>query len=126
MRLGATCGEADDLRRVVEDPHFAVALANGQRMQIFSASSAFEHPHPGTFAAGDEAVYRVRFHNVLGPDRYTVTPVVAVFGGQPLDHRERMLSIVVTRTKVTGSMVDLPYEEEITREQEPSALEAGS
>jgi ABC-type polysaccharide/polyol phosphate transport system ATPase subunit len=100
----------------VEDPHFAVALANPKRMQLFSASTALEDPHPGWFRAGEEVVYRVRFENILGPDQYTVTAAVAVAGGAPLDQHERMMTVNVTRARVTGTLVDIPHEQELVRE----------
>ena len=102
-------------RTEVEDPHFSMAMVNSQRMQLFSASSVFENPHPGRFAAGDEVTYRVRFKNLLGPDRYAVTAAVAGIGGNLLELRERMLSVVVTRTAATGALVDLPHQQELER-----------
>ncbi len=102
-------------RADVEDPHFSMAMVNSQRMQLFSASSVFENPHPGRFAIGDEVTYRVRFQNLLGPDRYAVTAAVAGIGGDLLELRERMLSVVVTRAAATGALVDLPHQQELER-----------
>ena len=99
----------------VEDPHFSMAMANSQRMQLFSASSVFENPHPGVFRAGEDAVFTVSLDNILGPDRYTVTAAVATSGGGLLAMRERMLSVVVTRAETTGTLVDVPYEQSLLR-----------
>ncbi len=119
---GAPCSFAMRVRfnEDIEDPHFAFALANPKRMQLFSASTALEDPHPGLFRAGEEVVYRVGFDNILGPDRYTVTAAVAVSGGAPMDQRERMMTITVTRTRVTGTLVDIPYEQRIERSPGPA------
>jgi len=99
----------------VTDPHFSMAMVNSQRMQLFSASSVFADPRPGLFRTGEEVTYRVRFDNILGPDRYAVTAAVTVGGGAPLELRERMLSVVVTRTRTTGTLVDVPYVQQVER-----------
>jgi len=36
-------------------------------------------------------------------------------GTTPLQLRERMLSVVVTRTATTGTVVDIPYEQTVDR-----------
>jgi ABC-2 type transport system ATP-binding protein len=98
----------------VEDPLFSMAMVSSQRMQLFSASSVFDDPRPGRFRKGEEIVYRVVFQNILGPDRYAVTAAVTA-GNTPLQLRERMLSVVVTRTATTGTVVDIPYEQTVER-----------
>ena len=109
----------------VEDPHFSMAMVNSQRMQLFSASTVFDDPHPGRFAVGDEVTYRVRMQNLLGPDRYAVTAAVSGLGGDLLQLRERMLSVVVTRPAAPGGLVDLPHEQRLEREA-PAALTEGT
>jgi ABC-type polysaccharide/polyol phosphate transport system ATPase subunit len=99
----------------VQDPLFAMSLLNGQRMQLFSAASVFTDPAPGRFRAGEEAVWRVRFDNILGPDRYHVTCAVTLTDGRWLQLRERMFSIVITSTRPTGSLVDVPYRLDLQR-----------
>jgi ABC-type polysaccharide/polyol phosphate transport system ATPase subunit len=99
----------------VQDPLFAMSLLNGQRMQLFSAASVFSDPTPGRFRAGEEAVWRVRFDNILGPDRYHVTCAVTLTDGRWLQLRERMFSIVITSTRPTGSLVDVPYRLDLER-----------
>ena len=98
----------------VRDPLFSMAMVNSQRMQLFSASSVFDDPRPGIFRKGEEITYRVVFQNILGPDRYAVTTAVTA-GTTPLQLRERMLSVVVTRTATTGTVVDIPYEQTVDR-----------
>ena len=55
------------------------------------------------------------FDNVLGPDRYSVTPSVTLGGGATLAVRERMLSFVVTRSAPTGALIDIPFEQRVER-----------
>jgi ABC-type polysaccharide/polyol phosphate transport system ATPase subunit len=98
----------------VAEPVFSVTLHNGARVPLFTASSGWQGEPAGTFAAGEEALWRVRFDNRLGPDRYSVTPAVTLAGGASLAVRERLLSVVVTRTAPTGALVDLPFEQEVT------------
>jgi hypothetical protein len=52
---------------------------------------------------------------VFAPDRYHVTPAVARHGGLWVDRRERMISMVVTGTRATDALLDLPYEVSIER-----------
>ena len=98
----------------VQDPLFSMAMVSSQKMQLFSASSVFDDPRPGLFRAGEEVTYRVGFQNILGPDRYTVTTAVTA-GDTPLELRERMLSVVVTRVTPTGTVVDIPYDQQVER-----------
>ena len=98
----------------VQDPLFSMAMVSSQKMQLFSASSVFDDPRPGLFRAGEEVTYRVGFQNILGPDRYTVTTAVTA-GDTPLELRERMLSVVVTRVTTTGTVVDIPYDQQVER-----------
>jgi ABC-type polysaccharide/polyol phosphate transport system ATPase subunit len=101
----------------VEDPVFGVSVQNSRRDTIFAASSDSDDPHPGWYRAGEEVVVRFAFDNVLASDRYTATPSVAHPGsGQDwLDWRERMVSVVVTTSRSSGALVDLPAAVEVER-----------
>ncbi|MCW3018675.1 MAG: transporter related protein [Solirubrobacterales bacterium] len=99
----------------VENPLFGINLQNGRRDHLLSASNLWSEPRCGSFAAGDEVTFRIRFENVLAPDRYYVTPAVARHGGAWIDRRERMISIVVTGTQSTDALLELPYEMVIER-----------
>jgi ABC-2 type transport system ATP-binding protein len=99
----------------VEDPLFGVNVHNTHRDHLLSASNLWSDPRCGTFKAGEEIVYRVRFENVLAPDRYHVTPAVARHGGAWIDRRERLLSVVVTGTHGADALLELPYEIAIER-----------
>jgi len=99
----------------VEDPLFGMSMTNSQGLQLFSASTVFTDPHPGLYRAGEDVVCRVEFANSLGSDRYTVSAAVTTVDGRWLQFREGMFSVMVTTTKPTGSLVDLPYEVSVER-----------
>ena len=97
----------------IENPLFGVNLQNGRRDTLLAASNLWTDPEPGTFAAGDDIVFRVHYDNVLAADRYYATPAVARAGGGGLawiDRREWFASIVVTGVRRTDALLDLPYE----------------
>jgi ABC-2 type transport system ATP-binding protein len=100
----------------VEHPVFGISVQNSHRDHLLSASSLPTAPRSGAFRAGEEVAFRVRFENVLAPDRYHVTPTVAHQGGAWIDRRERMLSIVVTGVRRSEALLELPYELEIERD----------
>ena len=99
----------------IENPLFGINIQNSHRDHVMSASNVRSNPRCGTFAAGEEVLMRIRFENVLAPDRYHVTPAVARQGGAWVDRRERMISIVVTGAKHTDALRDLPFELAIER-----------
>ena len=125
LRTGFECGFAARVRfnAEVENPLFGINLQNSHRDHLLSASNLWSDPRCGTFGPGDEVTFRVRFQNVLAPDRYHVTPAVAGHGGGWIDRRERMLSVVVSGTHGTDALLDLPYEIVIerSRRQPPRA-----
>ena len=100
----------------VENPLFGINLQNGRRDHLLSASNLWSEPRLGRFVAGDEITFRVRFENVLAPDRYYVTPAVARQGGAWIDRRERFASVVITGTRGTDALLDLPYELSVERD----------
>jgi ABC-type polysaccharide/polyol phosphate transport system ATPase subunit len=107
----------------VEDPLFSMTMVNSQHHQLFSASSVWSDPALGLFRAGEEVLYRVRFDNILGPDRYLINAAVALADGSTINLRERMLSVMVTRVLPTGTLVDVPYSQSLSREATaPEAL----
>jgi ABC-type glutathione transport system ATPase component len=99
----------------IENPLFGINVQNGHRDNLLSASNLWTDPRCGTFHVDDEVIFRVRFQNVLAPDRYYVTPAVARHGGAWIDRRERFVSIVVTGTHSTDALIDPPYEVTIER-----------
>jgi ABC-type polysaccharide/polyol phosphate transport system ATPase subunit len=99
----------------VTDPRFSVMLRNGASLTVFAPSSGWDDPHPGTFHAGEEVLWRASFDLVLAADRYGLTPTVTLGGGAVLAGHERMDSFVVTRPESSGGLVDLPFEQRAER-----------
>jgi ABC-2 type transport system ATP-binding protein len=117
LPTGQSCAFAARVRfhGEVENPLFGINVQNSHRDTLLSASNLWSEPRCGVFQEGDEVTFRIRFQNVLAPDRYHVTPAVARHGGAWIDRRERMISIVVTGTHGTDALLDLPYEVVIER-----------
>ena len=46
-----------------------------------------------------------------------MTPSVTLGGGATLAVRERLLSVVVTRSAPTGALVDIPFDQRVERLQ---------
>jgi ABC-type polysaccharide/polyol phosphate transport system ATPase subunit len=119
LETGRPCAFAARVRFAAEisDPVFGVTLENGDHAPVLAASTAHGDPHLGRFAAGEEIVFRVRFTNVFAPGRYEATPAVALRGSGVswLDRRERLCSVVVTGTKASDALVQLPCEIAIER-----------
>jgi len=109
----------------VANPVFSVSFRSGARVPLFAASSDWSNEHSGPFAQGETATWSVHFTNMLGPDRYSISPSVTLEGGAALAVHEQMLSVVVTRV-APGALVDIPFEQQLTRsgedvEQRPGA-----
>jgi ABC-type polysaccharide/polyol phosphate transport system ATPase subunit len=119
LQTGRECAFAARVRFAaeVENPLFGINLQNGHRDHLLSASNIWGNPRSGTFERGAEVTFRVRFQNVLAPDRYFATPAVATNGGAWIDRREQMVSVVVTGMRSTDALLDLPYEVVIERTQ---------
>jgi ABC-2 type transport system ATP-binding protein len=125
LTSGRPCTFAAQVRfnEQVEDPLFGINVQNGRRDHLLSASNLWSSPRCGVFEPGELVMIRIRFENVLAPDRYHVTPAVARHGGAWIDRRERMISIVVTGTHSTDALLDLPYEVDIERGSPAPAAE---
>ena len=117
LQTGRPCTFAARVRfhEDVENPLFGINLQNARRDHLLSASNLWSDPRCGTFHAGEEVTFRISFENVLAADRYHVTPAVARHGGAWIDRRERFVSIVVTGTRATDALLELPYEVSIER-----------
>jgi len=99
----------------VKNPIFGITVQNGHRDLLLSASNLWSEPRCGTFLTDEQVIFRIRFQNVLAPDRYHVTPAVTRHGGSLMDRRMRMISVVVTGTRSVDALLDLPYELAIER-----------
>jgi ABC-type polysaccharide/polyol phosphate transport system ATPase subunit len=104
------------VRERLEDPLVGVNLHNSLGDHVWGANNLLLEGC-GTFEAGEELTFAVRFTNLLAPDRYWVTPAVARSGGGLVwhDRRPRLASVVVTATRPPEGLVDLPFEITVER-----------
>src|SRR3954469_24511177 len=103
--------------RTVDDPSFAVSWVNEFHQNHFVANTAVQSERTGRFRAGEEALFRVSFDNVLGAGRYELSVLLAHRGSgtDVIDRWERQVSVVVAATASAGGVVDLPHEISIER-----------
>jgi ABC-type polysaccharide/polyol phosphate transport system ATPase subunit len=120
LHVGRRCAFAARVHfnAALEDPLFGFVLQNGQKTTVLQASTLDLGQRTGTFAAGDEIEFRIAFDNVFAPDRYFATPAIARGGAMIawIDRRERFASMVVTGTRETDAVVDIPFQIAIDRE----------
>ena len=114
LRSGESCAFCvrTQFHDSVENPLLGVTLFNGLDHPVLGFNNV-QLGAMGTFEAGDEVVFRIRFDNILVPGRYYVSPAVAHDGGGVhwLDYRKRWVSIVVSGTGgTTGALTEPPFE----------------
>ena len=100
----------------VENPVFGLTLRSSAAIPLLTIASDWGSTPAGVFQAGESVLWKTTFDNVLGPDRYGVTPSVTLGGGAVLALKERMATVVVTRSAPTGALIDIPFEQEIERD----------
>jgi ABC-type polysaccharide/polyol phosphate transport system ATPase subunit len=110
----------------VADPVFAFSLRNNADERVVVADSE-QQVRGERFAAGDEIIVYFAFDNVLAPDRYGVSAIVAHSGSGDdwLDNRQKFRSVIISATRPRGGIVDLPFEVFVQRDvaAEPTASE---
>ncbi|MBV9804901.1 MAG: ABC transporter ATP-binding protein [Solirubrobacterales bacterium] len=100
----------------VDDPIFAIALANESGQAVFSTNTDAQRIPTGHFAAGEDASVRLRFDNWLSPGRYQLIASVARAGfGADLFDAHMSNSIIVLADKPGGGLADLPHTLRIER-----------
>src|SRR5204862_5139472 len=113
MPQGSSCCARLDVRfhADADDPIFAIALLNEKGATAFAASTQLTYGPTGQFRAGEIAMVRIRFDNLLAPGHYRLLASVARAGMQvqPYDARQDIASIVVYSTTAAGGAVDLPH-----------------
>jgi hypothetical protein len=95
------------------NPIFEVALRNEYGALVYATSSLYDNQRPtGVFKAGERAIVRVRFHNVLAPSRYLLSPSVRPSGSPDdlLDQRNDLATVIVHSPRLSGGVVDLERE----------------
>ena len=102
----------------LDDPLVGVNFHNSAGDYMWGANNVLLEP-AGTFESGQELTFVLRFTNLFGSDRYWVTPSVANSGGgrEWHDRQPRLASMVVTGTRPTEGLVDLPFELRVVRSE---------
>jgi energy-coupling factor transporter ATP-binding protein EcfA2 len=111
----------------VTDPYFGLTVLNADRNVVFGGSSVWDTPPSGAFAPGEEMTLRLGFDNWLAPGRYHAAASVARNrSGQPvLDHREEVVTFIVSSSRPGGGLVDLPYDLRLERGVSVPSVPAG-
>ena len=101
----------------LEDPDFTVVFRNEARHVIFVASTQVLDERNGRFKAGDRAVLRFRFRNLLAPSRYTISATAGdrATSFEAYARAEDVAALIVQAPVTTGGVVDLPFQFELER-----------
>ena len=107
---------AVEFQETVADPHFSLIFRNEVRHTIFVATT-LAHGPTGIFDAGERATIRLTFENWLAPNRYTITPMIAVWRPeeQVLDRKDDLASLIAESQVNSGGVTDIPTQLEIIR-----------
>jgi ABC-type polysaccharide/polyol phosphate transport system ATPase subunit len=101
------------------EPNFAVLVEDEQHRPLFATSSADLERRVGPCVPGDEVVYAVSFDMLFSPGRLYITPWLVHEGGaEVIDRQPRAHTVVVTGTRRTGGMVDVPHDIAVTTTQQ--------
>ncbi|MGO9898408.1 MAG: ABC transporter ATP-binding protein [Solirubrobacteraceae bacterium] len=110
----------------VEDPAASVYVLNDEHKAVTVANTEAQLQRTGMFRAGEEAIFSFTFENVLAPGRYS--PLISLahrgVGIDVIDRFESGFSFVVTATRPTGGVVDLPVEVTVERAGYPQSVSA--
>lgn len=95
----------------VEDPIVTLTVEDDEQRAMVVVTTMNEHDRTGLYRAGDEAVFAFWFHNVLAPNRYYATITIARRGSglDLIDRFVREYSFMVTGSRATGGLVDVPF-----------------
>jgi ABC-type polysaccharide/polyol phosphate transport system ATPase subunit len=99
-----------------EHPHFFLFFRNEVRHTVFVATT-ITHGYTGVFEAGEHVTIQFSFDNLLAPNRYTITPRIAMFDPDErvLDAKEDAIPFISDGQIYTAGVVDLPTEFEVVR-----------
>jgi energy-coupling factor transporter ATP-binding protein EcfA2 len=105
----------------MEDPIFGVTFRDEDGRDVFATNTRFDHVETGSFEAGQETMYSVRFDAHLADGEYEGSCAVAHQDAQRMaDWREDFVTIRVQAELRTGGVVDFPHETSV------DSLQAGS
>jgi ABC-type polysaccharide/polyol phosphate transport system ATPase subunit len=93
----------------MQDPIFAWGLRNETGLAVMNSTTFHHHPRTGHFKAGQTIVARTGFALRIAGNRYTLSPSVAHrgTGGDVVDVREDLVTLLVHSSTITGGVVDL-------------------
>ena len=108
----------------VDRPMLSLAFEDTEHRTVFATSTMWHEEATGDFHAGEDAVLRIDFENAFAPGRWYVTPAVSRRGGGGdfIDRRQRMISVIVTGSKAGGGLVDLPHDLRLERSSGPAPV----
>jgi ABC-type polysaccharide/polyol phosphate transport system ATPase subunit len=119
FRQGTRCSVHMEVefQETAEHPHFFLFFRNEVRHTVFVATTV-THGYTGTYEAGERVTIVFSFENLLAPNRYTITPRVAMFDPDErvLDAKADLIPFVSDGEIYTAGVVDLPTEFEVVRE----------
>jgi ABC-type polysaccharide/polyol phosphate transport system ATPase subunit len=97
--------------RDLQDPAVSLTIEDEEHRAVVVVTTMNEHERTGLYQAGDEAVFAFWFQNVLAPNRYFATITIAHRGTglDLIDRYTREYSFVVTGSRATGGLVDVPF-----------------
>ncbi|MGI8593986.1 MAG: ABC transporter ATP-binding protein [Solirubrobacteraceae bacterium] len=119
LAQGETCRVCIDVRfhESLVEPIFGLNLRNDVRHTLFATNTELNGEATGRFEAGQSAVVKIEFDNVLAPSRYTATPSIARSGAgaDAIDVREDLGELLVHGMRSSGGLADLPHQVSIER-----------
>ncbi|QEC46247.1 ABC transporter ATP-binding protein [Baekduia soli] len=98
-------------------PVFVFMLRNSVNERAIAATTEQQLPYE-SYRTGEEVVVRFGFHNVLAPDQYTVSALVARPGAVDawMDNRERFMAVAVTSSGQSGALLEIPFDVSLRRD----------
>jgi ABC-type polysaccharide/polyol phosphate transport system ATPase subunit len=120
LEAGGRCTFCAHVRfsEAAHNPVFGFALRNAADERVVVASSEQQLP-ADSYGPGDEITVYFTFDNVIAPGRYGVSAQVAHPGSGEawMDNRERFRSVLISATRPSGGVVDLPFHVYVQRER---------
>jgi ABC-type polysaccharide/polyol phosphate transport system ATPase subunit len=102
----------------MEGPVFGVIVKSERGEHVFVTNTVFDGLSTGDFAAGEEAIYSLRFGTYFSDGQHSASPAVAHQDAQRFaDWYEDAVSFSVRGKQYSGGLVDLPHETQVERVQ---------
>jgi ABC-type polysaccharide/polyol phosphate transport system ATPase subunit len=108
----------------MEDPILGVTFKSEDGKAVLISNTQFDRVATGSFDAGDEVVYAIRFALHFGDGDHTASPAIAHDDTRMADWREDLVTFRVQGERHTGGAVDLPHDTEVTPARAPQRSSA--